>query len=251
MMNKRLFLIFFLLSISFLGQFVVKTALAAEVKPSSDSFLTKIQEKVEYFFAFRVEKKVQVLEKHAEKRLTLAQSCAEEGEDEEVSGLLQNYLQIKEKQNNLLGKTGNGDVLGAVEGRTVEQQKTMEEIKTKVEGEVKQQVVEVQEQVVNQVAQRIIEVNGSEGVTEFFQKVEHVWAAGTGPGGEAGVVIEGGTMQFAPGTSAGGNSQSDIQNVVVVEDGGNSGGGGSGEGGNQGLAPGTSSGGAGTTIVGE
>jgi hypothetical protein len=92
----------------------------------------------------------------------------------------------------------------------------MEQIKTQVGDNLKQEVVQVQERVVNQVAERIIVVNGSEGQTEFFQKVEHVWAPGTGPGGgESGVVIEGGQMQFAPGTSAGGSSGADIKNVVI------------------------------------
>ena len=129
--------------------------------------------------------------------------------------------------------------MGAVEERTIEQQKTMEVIKTRMDVDTVERVMQVQEQVVNQVAQRIIETDGLEGTTEFFQKVEHVWAPGTGPGGESGVVVVGGTMQFAPGTTGGGSSASDIQNVEVK-----SGGGG-------GLAPGTFSGGEGTTVVEE
>ena len=240
----------FFFSISF---FIPRTSKAIdlrEVLTSEDSIVVKIQEGIEYFFAFKVEKKVEVLEKQAEKRLVLAQGYADEGNNEKVQNLLQNYLQIKERQNNLLGKTDNGDILGSVEERTIEQQKTMEEIKTKIDEGEKGQVIEVQEKVVNQVAQRIIDVNGSEGATEFFQKVEHVWAPGTGPGGEAGVVIEGGTMQFAPGTSAGGSGGANIQNVVI-EGGGGSSGGTTVEGGNQNIAPGTSSGGEGTTVVGE
>jgi len=248
--KRLLLLVLFFFSISF---FIPRTSKAIdlrEVLTSEDSIVVKIQEGIEYFFAFKVEKKVEVLEKQAEKRLVLAQGYADEGNNEKVQNLLQNYLQIKERQNNLLGKTDNGDILGSVEERTIEQQKTMEEIKTKIDEGEKGQVIEVQEKVVNQVAQRIIDVNGSEGATEFFQKVEHVWAPGTGPGGEAGVVIEGGTMQFAPGTSAGGSGGANIQNVVI-EGGGGSSGGTTVEGGNQNIAPGTSSGGEGTTVVGE
>ena len=167
-----------------------KTSQAVDIREaltSENSIVVKIQEGIEYFFAFRTENKVAVLERHAEKRLVLAQGFAEEGNNERVQNLMQNYLQIKEKQNSLLGKTDDGNVLGAVAERTIEQQKTMEEIKTKTNNEVKQEVVQVQEQVVNQVAERIVVVNGTEGQTEFFQKVEHVWAPGTGPGGEAGV----------------------------------------------------------------
>ncbi len=218
---------------------------------SEDSILLKMQEQIEYFFAFRVEKKVEVLEKHAEKRLVKAEDYAQEGSSQNVQNQLQNYLQIKEKQNNLLGKIDNDGILGAVQERTIEQQKTMEGIKAKGDEGMKQQVVQAQEQVVNQVAQRTIDVNGTEGLTEFFQKVEHVWAPGTGPGGEAGVVIEGGTMQFAPGTSAGGESQPDIQNVVIEGGGGSGGGTNVIEGGNQNMAPGTSSGGGEKTVVNE
>ena len=204
--------------------FIPKTSRAIDLREiliSEDSFVVEIQEKIEYLFTFKIENKITVLEKRAEKRLVMAQGYAEEGNNEKVQKLMQDYLQIKERQNDLLGEDDTGKVLGAVAERTIEQQKTMEEIKTKIDEDGKQQVVQVQEQVVNQVAERIVVVNGSEGQTEFFNKVEHVWAPGTGPGGEAGVVIEGGTMQFAPGTSAGGSSGADIQNVVV-ESGGNS-----------------------------
>jgi len=247
--KRFLLLAVFLFSASF---FVPKTSKAVdfqEMLTSENSIVVKVQEGIEYFFAFKVENKVRVLEKHAEKRLTMAQEYAEEGENERVQNLTQSYLQIKERQNNLLGGIDNGDVLGAVGERTVEQQKTMEEIKTKMDVDTQQQVIQVQEKVVNQVAQRIIETNGTEGANEFFQKVEHVWAPGTGPGGESGVVIEGGTMQFAPGTSSGGSSGTDIQNVEVKSGGGSDGGTTVESGG--GLAPGTSSGGEGTTVVRE
>lgn len=249
--KKILLLVLFFFSISFVTPKTSKAIDFQEMLTSEDSIVVKIQEGIEYFFAFGVKNKVEVLEKHAEKRLVRAQGYAEEGNNEKVQNMLQNYLQIKERQNNLLGKFKDGEVLGAVTERTIEQQKTMEEIKIKIDEDGKQQVVQVQEQVVNQVAQRIIEVNGPEGQTEFFQKVEHVWAPGTGPGGESGVVVVGGTMQFAPGTSAGGPSGADIQNVVVVEGGGSGGGTTVVDGNNQNSAPGNSSGGGGTTVVGE
>ncbi len=199
--------------------FIPKTSQAFDLQEtltSEDSIIMKVQEGIEYFFAFRVENKVAVLEKQAEKRLVMAQTYAEEGNNEKVQNLLQNYLQIKERQNDLLGKTNNGEALGEVAERTIEQQKTMEEIKTKINDDGKQNVVQVQEQVVNQVAERIVVVNGTEGQTEFFNKVEHVWAPGTGPGGTAGVVYEGGSkLMFAPGTSGGGAAGSDIKTVEV------------------------------------
>ncbi len=238
--KRLLLLILFFFSISFIAPGTSKAVDLQEMLNSEDSIVVKIQEGIEYFFAFRVEKKVEVLEKHAEKRLVRAQGYAKDGNNEKLQNLLQNYLQIKERQNNLLGKTNGGEILKKVEEKTIEQQKTIEEIKTKTDEDVKQKVVQVQEQVVNQTAQKIIDVNGSEGATEFFQKVEHVWAPGTGPGGESGVIIEGGTIQFAPGTSSGGNGGADIKNVEVKTGGGsNSDGGTTVEGGN----PGTTSGG--------
>lgn len=249
MVNKKLslFLITLFLLLGLIFPQKAKAIDLQDVVASGESLIVKVQETVEYFFAFKVENKIQVLEKQAEKRLVMAQGYAEEGNEERVQNQLQNYLQIKEKQNNLLGGNDMGEVLGAVAERTVEQQKTMEELKTKIEGETKQNIIQVQERVVNQVAERIVEVNGKEGQTEFFEKVEHVWAPGTGPGGEAGVVIEGGTMQFAPGTSAGGPSGADIKSNVV-ETGGGSGGGQNVEVNNSGTS---SEQGGGTTVVGQ
>jgi hypothetical protein len=148
---------------------------------------------------------------------------------QEVQNLLQNYLQIKEKQNNLLKKIDNGKVLGIVAQQTIEQQKTMEVIKTKIDEGVKQNVIQAQEQVVNQVAKQVVDVNGAEGATEFLNEVArvwapgtgpsegeqgHVWAPGTGPGGEAGVVYAGGgKLVYAEGTGPGG------EGGVVIEGG--------------------------------
>jgi len=189
---------------------------------SESSILTKIQEGIEYFFAFKVENKIAVLEKQADNRLVLAQSYIDNKNDQKLKSVMQDYLQIKEKQSNLLAKTGDRKVLNAVEERTVVQQKTMEEMKTQINEVGKQNVVKIQEQVVNQVAEKVVATEGTEGATEFLNKVEHVWAPGTGPGGEAGVIYEGGgKLMFAPGTSAGsGNATSDIKTVEVKTGGG-------------------------------
>lgn len=182
---------------------------------SPDSIIVKVQEGVEYFFAFKTENKVTVLEKHAEKRLVKAQVFAEEGNNERVQNMIQNYQQIKEKQNNLLGKINDEKVLSEVAEQVVEQQKTMEAIKTKIDEGTKQKIIQVQEQVVNQVAKQVVEVNGPEGATGLLNEVAHVWAPGTGPGGgEAGVVYAGGgKLIYAPGTGPGG------QGGVVIEGG--------------------------------
>lgn len=204
-----------------LALFVPKASVAADTikfETPEVLILVKIQEGIKYFFTFKTENKISVLEENAEKRLVWAKSYADTGNDGGVQSMIQSYLQIKEKQDGLLGKV-DGQVLGIVEERTIEQQKTMEEIKTKTGDEIKNEVIQVQERVVNQVAERIVVVGGTEGQTEFFKKVEHVWAPGTEPkdgkSGTSGVVIEGGTMQFAPGTSAGKPLINDIRTVEI------------------------------------
>jgi len=214
--------IFLILFFSF-ALFTPQTSRAVDFSQISiinNSLITGFREKIAYFFAFGADKKIEVLEKQAENKLNSAQTHAENGDSQQLQDSLQNYLQTKEKQDVLLDKTTDPQrVLEKVQQKTVEQQKTMEEIKAQVtDQEVKQEVIQTQEQVVNQVAQKVVEVSGQEEQTEFFNKVEHVWAPGTGPGGEAGVIIEGGAMQFAPGTSAGGNSGADIKQVEIITD---------------------------------
>ncbi|MDD4938417.1 MAG: DUF5667 domain-containing protein [Candidatus Shapirobacteria bacterium] len=205
--KKVLFLTLFLSGFIFLTPKIAKAADSSSKSILDNSVFLKIKETVQYFFTFGTDKKVTLLEKQAENRLNIAQDYADNGDQTKVQNSLQNYLQTKEKQDNLLDKVNDSAVLDVVQERTVTQQKTMEEIKMKVDEDTKQEIIQVQEQVVNQVAQRVVVINGPEGQTEFFNKVEHVWAPGTGPGGEAGVVYEGGSkIMFAPGTSAGGES---------------------------------------------
>jgi len=239
---RKIFLVtLFFLTLAF---FVPKISLAAEtsgILTSVDSTIVKIQEEIKYFFTFKIENKVQALDTYAEKRLVKAKDYAEEGNDSGVQNMIQSYLQIKERQNSLLGKI-DGQVLGAVAENTLNQQKTMEEIKTKTGNEIKNEVIQVQEQVVNQVAERIVVVNGAEGQTEFFNKVEHVWAPGTGPGGTSGVIYEGGSrLIFAPGTSGGGGSATNDIKTVEVKTGGVI---------ENGLPPGVTSGDGGTAVDG-
>lgn len=197
-----------------------------EMFTSGDSMIVRIVEGVEYIFTFTAEKKVEVLEKHAERKLETAKQYAQKGQEEKVQSMMLRYEKIKERLGKIVEKNIDGDVLGSVEERLINQQTTIEEIKGMVGTSVKNEIVQVQEKVVNDTAKWVVEVNGPEGQTEFFQKVEHVWAPGTGPGGEAGVVVEGGEMKFAPGTEQGGPSEQDIQNVVIESSEGNEGGGG-------------------------
>lgn len=188
------------------------------------SVFTRILERMEYFFAFKNEKKVEILEKQADKRLETAKGLAKEGDGEGVKNQVQDYLQTKNKQDQLLDKIDKQqDILDKFEDKIIEQQKVMEEIKTNVvDKDVKNEIIEVQEGVVNQVAKHVIDVDGKEGLTDFHNKVEHVWAPGTSGKGEGGVIYQGGSkIMFAPGTSGGGpNAKSDIKGVEVKTGGG-------------------------------
>jgi len=239
MNNIRLLLVVLSLFVSLIAPKTTQAFDIKEVFSGENSIIVKIRERVEYLFTFGVENKVELLERQAERKLETAQSNVKNGDDSKVPGLLQNYLQIKNRQDDILDDV-DGEVIDKVEENTLGQQITMEGMKGKIDEGTKQEMIQVQEQVVNQVAQRIVEVNGKEGQTEFFEKVEQVWAPGTessGPpagmtyeggariifapgtsaGGGAGVTYEGGAgQQYAPGSSAGGNSGSDIRGVEVV-----------------------------------
>ena len=186
---------------------------------SSDSMIVRIIEGIEYIFTFGTENKIEVLEKHAERKLDLAKEYATESNEDKAQEMLQRYERIKNRLGKIVDKDVTEDVLGKMEERIIIQQKTIEEIKGLVGTNVKNEIVTMQENFVNDAAQWIVEVGGAEGKTEFFEKVETVWAPGTEPGkgvsGTSGVVVEGGEMKFAPGTEGTGSSAPDIQNVVI------------------------------------
>jgi len=259
-MNLKVF--FFAILTLFLTLSLPTTAKAIslqDIQGSGESFLLRAQEEIQYFFAFQNEKKIAVLEQHAEKRMLKAQEFAEDHQEAQAQNMLKNYLRIRTKQIDLLSDLQDGEVLGAVADNVIQEQQTMETIKTQFSEDGKRVVMQTQEQVVNQVAQHIVVVNGPEGQTKFFQEVEHVWAPGTGPGGgEAGVVIEGGEMRWAPGTGPGGG-ESGVKyeggsGTVILQDGdqnqnapGTTAGGDSG-GSQGGLAPGTTADGGNNTV---
>ena len=86
---KRLLLLtLFFFSISFFTPRTARAVDLREVLTSEDSIVVKIQERIEYFFAFKVENKITVLDKHAEKRLVAAQDYAQEGNNEKVQSIL-------------------------------------------------------------------------------------------------------------------------------------------------------------------
>ena len=65
---------------------------------SPDSFIVKIQERIESLFAFNTEQKIIVLERQAERRLTQAENLVKTKDVNKVSSLIKSYETLKEKQ---------------------------------------------------------------------------------------------------------------------------------------------------------
>src|SRR3989304_6196434 len=95
------FLIFALFVLMFSPQQAHATTLN-NIFFSPDSFIVKIQERIEYFFAFNTEKKIAVLEKQAERRLTQAENLAKTKNVDKISSLIKSYETLKETQGNLI-----------------------------------------------------------------------------------------------------------------------------------------------------
>src|SRR3989344_8529321 len=94
---------------------------------SPDSFLVKIQERIESFFAFRTEQKITVLERQAERRLTSAENLTKTKDVDKVPSLIKSYETLKEEQGNLI-KAASITVPTEVKEQTVKQQARIEDI---------------------------------------------------------------------------------------------------------------------------
>src|SRR3990170_5234543 len=108
-----------------------------DVFSSPDSIIVKIQERIEYFFAFKREQKVLVLDKQAERRLTRAENLVKTGDANKTLSLIKNYETLKEKQGDLI-KIAPTTVLAEVKERTIKQQARIEDIKKDMSDETKE-----------------------------------------------------------------------------------------------------------------
>src|SRR3989338_6062634 len=96
----------------------VYAASLGNIFTSPDSFFVKIQERIEYFFAFNTEQKITVLEKQAERRLAQAENLIKTKDVNKVSSLIKSYETLKETQGDLI-KSASITVPAEVKEQTV------------------------------------------------------------------------------------------------------------------------------------
>lgn len=148
-----------------------------DIFTSPDSLIVKIQERIEYFFAFNTEQKVIVLEKQAERRLAFAQKWAKEGDDTKTAALIEGYEGVKKKESLLL-KDAPASVMKPVKDRIIEEQKTIEEIKDDVGDEVKDSIEDTQKTVIGDAIGMVKAKEGESKATEFAAKIADFVAPG-------------------------------------------------------------------------
>ena len=210
MKYKIIVILFFLILSFFISPKEAKAISFNDLLNNSSSFITRVKEKIEYAFAFTPSQKVKVLETQATKRLDEAKNGAQKGNDKMVENSVKTYENLKTQQSSLMNKVDK-DVMEEVKNQTIDQQKTLKEIV--VFTPANNQVIEnVHNTVVENVKKTVEYKEGTTGGVAFEEKATHVYAPGTGPGGEGGIKYEGGAgQQWAPGTSGGGTSGQKIE----------------------------------------
>ena len=183
-------------------------------------------------FAWKADSKLVVLDRYATKRVSNIESASQNGADENIPDLADRYLQINEKERNIVQeKNMSLEKINLVMERELERQRILSIIRQETQSDkIKNIIVEVQEQTVEN-AKLIAEKTNSEQEIRNFQdkivtswrdpkneskdeKATRVYAAGTElKDGDAtnGVVIDGGEakivnennrlrIEYAPGT---------------------------------------------------
>lgn len=171
-----------------------------DIFSSPDSFIVKIQERIEYFFAFNTKQKVAVLEKQAERRLTRAESLIKTKDVNQALPLIKSYQTLKEKQGNLIESTPTTD-LKEVKEQTVKEQARIEAMKEGMQDDAKDIIEESQKTVIKTTIDNIKVGEGEDKVTEFAEEVKdvldpgsHIFAPGTNE-------VAPGTLEVAPGVN--------------------------------------------------
>lgn len=167
------------------------------------------------------------------------------GRDNSVLQSLNRYESQKRQAFELLERSGNQKALNVLRERTLKQQRAMTELQLKIanNGDLQQNIVRVQKQVVEQTMNVVSAFEGQNAAAEVEKKTWVIWrdpgadvngslpplpdkleyAPGTAPGGGGGWVYEGGSKHiWAPGTSGGGQSTIE-KSENVVSTGGSSG----------------------------
>ncbi|OGJ21421.1 MAG: hypothetical protein A2804_03355 [Candidatus Pacebacteria bacterium RIFCSPHIGHO2_01_FULL_46_10] len=176
-----------------------KLTLAAplgDIFSSQDSLFVRIQERIEYFFAFNIQQKVIVLEKQAERRLTRAENLVKTKDVGQALSLIKSYEILKEKQGDLIGGAP-ATVLDKAKEQTIKQQARIEDMKEDMPEEAKELIEDGQKTVIKTMMDTIDDSGTKEDkdeATEFAEEIKNVIDPGSN-------IFAPGTLEVAPGTS--------------------------------------------------
>ena len=180
---------------------------------SPDSFIVKIQERIEYFFAFTTDRKIIVLEKQAERRLTQAENLIKTKDVNKISSLIKSYETLKETQGNLI-KAASTAVPAEVKEHTVQQQARIEGIKKDLPESTKEIIENSQKTVIKTVIDNLQDENSGtieNEATEFAEEVKNVLDPGSNIFAPGTNEVAPGTLNVAPGASEVAPGGNDIQ----------------------------------------
>lgn len=170
-----------------------------DIFSSPGSLIVRIQERIEYFFAFKTEQKVAVLDRQAERRLLQAENLVKTKNIDQALPLIKSYQALKERQSDLIKTLPTIDLVGTKE-QTIRQQARIEDIKKSTPDEADEIIEESQRTVVKTMVDNIKMEEDEEKVTEFADEVKNVLDPGTNifvPGTNE---VAPGILEVAPGT---------------------------------------------------
>ena len=174
-----------------------------DIFSSPDSLIVRIQERIEYFFAFSTEQKVIILEKQAERRLTQAEKLAKINGVDQTLSLIKSYETLKKTQGDLI-KAASITVPAEVKEQTVQQQARIENMKEDLPESTKEIVENSQKTVIKTVIDNLQDENSGtieNEATEFAEEVKNVLDPGSNIFAPGTNEVIPGTLEVAPGGS--------------------------------------------------
>ena len=190
-----------------------------EIRESASNTMTQVWERVELVFAFSQGKKVEVLAKHAQRRLEWAETEFNAEDEEKGQTYLDEYVEIK---GNIAGRLENVDeeILEEYKTKTIDENNQIDVMKNEVSDSVKNVIDKNQLEVLGATWEVVTDIQGT---TEGKNFVDVVYSPGASAGGTSTLIIEGGELTYAPGTTAGGTSGVEIKYSPGNEGGGKGG----------------------------
>lgn len=141
---------------------------------SQDSWLTRLQEKIEVTLARNTDDKIKVLERQAQKRLDLAKKQAEKGNFSAATALIKSYQTVKGKEGTILVKASPALMIQAQE-QTLKQQSQIEDLKRLAAPENVPALTEIQQAVTNNVKSSLESSGRLEEAKKFEEKAQSIW----------------------------------------------------------------------------